>query len=130
MHGILLPSALISPHKSNKYHEYLSLRDFFLPQITQIIKIFFFFWFACFRRCLKLCSTDYTDFLSLRDVFISLTELKVFEPLDDKMHGIHGNFVYFCLFPTDNTDFINFCHFFTFGSKTVGSFGIVQTGLN
>ena len=43
MHGILLPSALISPHKSNKYHEYLSLRDFFLPQITQIIKIFSFF---------------------------------------------------------------------------------------
>ena len=43
MHGILLPLALISPHKSNKYHEYLSLRDFFLPQITQIIKIFSFF---------------------------------------------------------------------------------------
>ena len=67
-HGTLSPSALISPHKFNKYHEYLSLRDVFLPQITQIIKIFFFFWFACFRRCLKLCSTDYTDFLSLRDV--------------------------------------------------------------
>ena len=36
-HGILLPSALISPHKFNKYHEYLSLRDFFLPQISLIV---------------------------------------------------------------------------------------------
>ena len=43
MHGILLSSALISPHKSNKYHEYLSLRDFFLPQITQILLIFAIF---------------------------------------------------------------------------------------
>ena len=90
-HGTL---SLISTHKFNKYHEFLSLRDVFLPQITQIIKIFFFFWFfallkilfclgyktllitkfACFRRCLKLCSTDYTDFLSLRDV-LSLTDV-------------------------------------------------------
>ena len=82
-HGILSPSALISPHKFNKYHEYLSLRDVFLPQISLIVtnynffshrlhrlKRFFLFFFLIrlFRLCLKLCSTDYTDFLSLRDV--------------------------------------------------------------
>ena len=52
------------------------------------------------------------DFLSLRDVFISLTkftELKVFEPLGDKIHETHGKF---CLSPTDNTDFIDFLPFF------------------
>ena len=146
MHGILLPSALISPHKSNKYHEYLSLRDFFLPQITQIIKIFFFFWFACFRRCLKLCSTDYTDFLSLRDVLFLSRNARNSIAFSSRAVGSRKILFIFCLFPTDNTDFFallkilatlgnlsklncprlsqdfsDFCHFFTFGSKTVGS---------
>ena len=50
-HGTL---SLISPHKFNKYHEYLSLRDVFSHKLHEFYKSFFyiiflwlFVWFVC-----------------------------------------------------------------------------------
>ena len=86
-HGTL---SLISPHKFNKYHEYLSLRDIFLPQISLIVtnynffshrlhrlKRFFLFFFLIrlFRLCLKRRSADLHRFFIAARCFVSLTDV-------------------------------------------------------
>ena len=94
-HGTLSPSALISPHKSNKYHEYLSLRDVFLPQISLIVtnynffshrlhrlKRFFLFFFLIrlFRLCLKRRSADlHRFFIATRCFYSSRARLHQWE---------------------------------------------------
>ena len=61
--------------------------------------------FACFRRCLKLCSTDYTDFLSLRDVLFLSRNARNSIAFSSRTVGSRKILFIFCLFPTDNTDF-------------------------